>query len=87
MARRTITISLLCLAIFAVFSCREEPLPGNGMGGIVLSLNSSHALRLETKSTADELQNGSLFNNVLVILTDDVGTVVGKVYRDHTGDP
>lgn len=87
MARRTITILLLCLAIFAVFSCREESLPGNGMGGIVLSLNSSHTLRLETKSTVDGLQNGSLFNNVLVILTDDAGTVVGKVYRDYSGDP
>ena len=86
MTRRT-TIFVLLTAILATVSCRREPLAEDGFGGIVLSLNSQHALRMETKGTAEDLLDGSLFNNVLVILTDDSGKIVGKVYRDHTGDP
>lgn len=84
MPKRTISIFVLIAAILAVVSCRKDPLAEDGFGGIILSLNSKHALRMETKGT---LLDGSLFNNVLVILTDDSGIIVGKVYRDHTGDP
>lgn len=80
-------ILLLLGAILAASSCRREPLPGDGWGGIVLSLNSSHALRLETKGTAENLLDGSLFNNVLVILTDNSGKVIGKVYNDYGLSP
>lgn len=85
--KRAINILLLFAAILAAFSCEREPLPQDGLGGIVLSLNSHHALRLETKGTAEDLLDGSLFNNVLVILTDDAGKIVGKAYRDHSADP
>lgn len=84
MTRRTLTIFVLLTAILAAVSCKKEQLTEDGLGGIILSLNSQHALRMETKGT---LLDGSLFNNVLVILTDDSDNIVGKVYKDHTGDP
>ena len=87
MARRIKTILLLFAAILTAVSCRREPLPQDGLGGIVLSLNSHNALRLETKGTAEDLVDGSLFNNVLVVLTDDSGKIVGKAYRDYSGNP
>ena len=87
MTRRAITIILLIAAAVAAVSCKRDPLPQDGMGGIILSLSSGHALRMETKGTAEELLDGSRFNNVLVILTDNAGKIVGKVYRDHSGDP
>lgn len=87
MARRIKTILLLFAAILTAVSCRREPLPQDGLGGIVLSLNSHNALRLETKGIAEDLVDGSLFNNVLVVLTDDSGKIVGKAYRDYSGNP
>lgn len=87
MARRIKTILLLFAAILTAVSCRREPLPQDGLGGIVLSLNSHNALCLETKGTAEDLVDGSLFNNVLVVLTDDSGKIVGKAYRDYSGNP
>ena len=60
---------------------------GNGEGRIVLSLNSAHALRMETKSDADDLLDGSRFDNLLVILTDDSGKVVSTFYKNDYATP
>ena len=81
--RRINLILLFVAAILAAASCGRDPLPGNGYGGIVLSLNSSHALRMETKSDADELLDGSRFSNLLVVLTDNSGKVVNSVYKEY----
>lgn len=88
MTRRTISILLVFAAILAAVSCRREPLSqDDGMGGIVLRLHSYNALRMETKGVAEDLLDGSRFKNVLVILTDDAGKIVGKTYSDHTAEP
>lgn len=81
MTGRRIKLILLIITILAAFSCKRGPQPGDG--GIVLSLNSSHALRMETKSDADDLLDGSRFSNLLVVLTDNSGKVVGSVYKDY----
>ena len=78
---------ILLLIILLALACRKEDVPGDtvsqGFGGIELRLDSSGAIRLETKADADELLDGSRFNNVLVILTDNSGTIVGSVYKSY----
>lgn len=88
MRGRRISLILLCsLAVITAASCRRESLAGNGEGRIVLSLNSSHALRMETKTDADDLLDGSRFDNLLVILTDDSGKVVSTFYKNDYATP
>lgn len=84
--RKIRRILLLTVAIL-VAACRREPLPGDDEGRIVLSLNSSHALRMETKTAAEDLLDGSRFNNLLVILTDNSGKVVNTFYKDDYESP
>ena len=76
---------LFIAAIIAAASCRKGPLTGDGEGRIVLSLNSSHALRMETKT--EDLLDGSRFDNLLVILTDNSGKVVKTFYKDDYATP
>lgn len=80
-------ILLFIIAAIAAASCRKGILPEDGEGRIVLSLNSAHALRMETKTDADELLDGSRFSNLLVVLTDNSGKVVSKFYKDDYATP
>ena len=76
---------LLLLGVITVSSCHKEPVPGgelSGYGSIELSLGSSDAIRLATKTDADLLE-GLRFNNVLVILVDNSGKVIGNVYKTY----
>lgn len=79
---------LLLISVLCTLSCVKEvefgP-DGSGQGGIVLTLDSSSALRLQTKAT--DLQEGSCFSNVLVVLVDNSDNVVGKVYKEYPYDP
>ena len=86
--RKIICFLLLTGIILTAASCRKEFMPeGDGNCRIVLSLNSSHALRMETKTVADDLLDGSRFSNLLVILTDNSGKVVSKFYKDDYASP
>lgn len=93
MMKRAVVISFL-LAAFAAVSCLKEPVPEgkvDGLGGLDITLVSGSALRLQTKTEADELLDGRRFKNVLVILVDNSGNIVGNVYKTYpyvpgTGD-
>ena len=77
---------MLLLGVITVSSCHKEPVPGgelSGYGSIELSLGSSNAIRLATRTDADDLQEGLRFNNVLVILVDNSGKVIGNVYKTY----
>lgn len=64
--------------------CVKEMQPGtSGYGALELRLDSGSAVRLETKSFSDDLLDGLRFQNVLVILTDNSGNVVGNVYKTY----
>ena len=66
-------ISLLCM-----MSCVKEidlESNGSGRGSLVLTLDSSAALRLQTKT--DNPLEGECFSNVLVVLVDNSNNVVG----------
>ena len=64
--------------------CVKETQPGaSGYGALELRLDSGSAVRLETKSFSDDLLDGLRFQNVLVILTDNSGNVVGNVYKTY----
>lgn len=79
---------LLLIILLCTLSCvKEDELGpgGSGRGGIVLTLDSSSALRLQTRAT--DLQEGSCFSNVLVVLVDNSNNVVGKVYKEYPYDP
>ena len=79
---------LLLLSAFAAWSCRKELGPeavASGDGSIELKLNSGNAVTLQTKAT--DLEEGLKFNNVLVILVNNSGTVVGNVYKTYPYTP
>ena len=87
MTGREIISLLLLTGAILVAACRRDSLSGDGEGRIVLSLNSSHALRMETKTPAEDLLDGSRFDNLLVILTDNSGKVVSTFYKDDYATP
>lgn len=67
-----------------VCSCVKEQAQGqlpDGYGGISLRLDSGSAIRLETKTDAEDLADGLRFNNVLVILENSSHKVAGIVYK------
>lgn len=83
---RKLSVILLLSALLATWSCRKELVLDevcSGYGSIELSLSSQTAIRLETKSESDDLLEGLRFRNVLVILTDNSGKVVGKEYKEY----
>lgn len=85
MTRKALYIAAT-LAVLAVCSCQKEPAEGEmseGLGGISLRLDSGSALRLETKTDADDLADGLRFNNVLVILENSSHKVAGIVYKTY----
>jgi|GEM_PF-2403626 hypothetical protein len=77
-------ISLLLVALACTMSCTwENPVEGSGYGALELRLGSGSAVRLETKTPADDLLDGLRFDNVLVVLTDNEDIVVGSVYKAY----
>ena len=77
---------MLALTAFLTWSCLKEVEPEDMLssyGGIELSLDSSNAIRLATKTDADDLLDGLRFNNVLVILVNNSGKVVSNVYKTY----
>ena len=85
MTRKALLIAL-ALATLAVCSCLKEQAQGQlpeGYGGINLRLDSGSALRLETKTDAEDLADGLRFNNVLVILENSSHKVAGIVYKTY----
>ena len=85
MTRKALLIAL-ALAAVAVCSCLKEQAQGQlpeGYGGICLRLDSGSALRLETKTDAEDLADGLRFNNVLVILENSSHKVAGIVYKTY----
>ena len=84
--RKALFILLLC-AITA-WSCQEEFRPENcaqGSGSLELKLGSGDAISLQTKAT--DLEEGLNFSNVLVILVNNSGNVVGNVYKTYPYTP
>ena len=74
------------LATMVVCSCVKEQAQGqspDGYGGISLRLDSGSAIRLETKTDAEDLAEGLQFNNVLVILENSSHKVAGIVYKTY----
>ena len=85
MTRKALLIAA-ALATMIVCSCvkeqtREES--PEGFGGISLRLDSGSAIRLETKTDAEDLADGLQFNNVLVILENSSHKVAGIVYKAY----
>ncbi len=83
---RKTSFILLALTAFFAWSCHKDVEPGgslSGYGSIELSLGSSNAIRLATKTNADDLLEGLRFNNVLVILVDNSDKVIGNVYKTY----
>lgn len=80
-------IPLLLAILMCALSCgREERFdtgPDSGFGAIELRLGSGSAIRMETKTPADDLLDGLRFDNVLVVLTDNENIVVGSVYKAY----
>jgi hypothetical protein len=88
MTMRKALFILLLLSAFAAWSCRKELGPeavASGNGSIELKLNSGNAVTLQTK--ANDLEEGLKFNNVLVILVNNSGIVVGNVYKTYPYTP
>lgn len=82
---RSFKFILLFVLLLAV-SCQKERAyveQSTGLSSIVLKLDSSTAMRMETKTPTD-LQEGLQFENLLVILTDNTHKVVGKVTKTYT---
>lgn len=83
MMRKSLSI-LLLLGVFTAWSCLKEVEPDavvSGNGSIELRINSEKAITLQTKAT--DLEEGLEFNNVLVVLVNNSGNVVAKVYKDE----
>ena len=82
--RRIFNICLVLAAVLAV-SCsgRVEPVvptveDGQKTGNLTLSIGNS---KMETKS--DELKDGFTYNNVLVIIANNEGGIIDKVYKAY----
>ena len=74
------------MAALFVCSCEKEPAArslSDGVGGISLRLDSGSAVRLETKTDAEDLAEGLQFDNVLVILENSSHKVAGIVYKTY----
>jgi len=83
-------ILLLLSVLFSVVACNKDMQPSGKASGecsAVFRLTSRDALTLRTKSDADDLLDGLRFTNVLVILVDNAGNVVGNVYKEYPYDP
>lgn len=79
---------LLLISLLCMMSCVKEidlESNGSGRGSLVLTLDSSAALRLQTKT--DNPLEGECFSNVLVVLVDNSNNVVGTVYKAYPYDP
>ena len=79
---------LLLISLLFVLSCVKElesEFNGSERSSLVLTLDSSSALRLQTKT--DNPLEGECFSNVLVILVDNSNNVVGTVYKEYPYDP
>lgn len=89
MTRKALLIAS-ALATMVVCSCVKEQAQGqlpDGYGGISLRLDSGSALRLETKTDAEDLADRPRFNNVLVILENSSNKVAGIVYKEYPYEP
>lgn len=83
-------ILLLTAVLLSGWACRKEVDPaetGTGQGGVVFRLTSRDPIRLQTKTDADELLDGLRFSNLLVILVDNTGQVVGNIYKSYPYNP
>lgn len=81
--RKATAISLFVALMCAVSCTRDNPVEGSGFGALELRLGSGSAIRMETRADADDLLEGLRFDNVLVVLTDNDGIVVGSVYKTY----
>lgn len=80
---RKASFILILLGFLSAWSCHKEVIPGaedigSGTGSIELRLDSGKAINQQTKAT--NLEEGLEFNNVLVILVNNSGNVVGNQY-------
>lgn len=85
MTMRKALYMLLMLSALSVWSCHKEVGPDeavSGTGSIELRLDSGKAISLLTKAT--DLEEGLKFDNLLVILVNNSGNVVGNVYRTES---
>ena len=79
-------ISMLLALCFLAGCERERNLtPAGGKGDLRLSLSSLQATFDTRAGAAETPQEGYAFHNLLVILTDDHGKVIDKVYREYAG--
>ena len=81
--RKATAISLLVALMCAASCTREDSFSESGFSALDLRLGSGSEIRMETKTDADDLLDGLRFDNVLVVLTDNEGIVVGSVYKAY----
>ena len=81
--RKVKAISILVALMCALSCTHDNPIGGSGFGTLELRLGSGNSIRMETKTDAEDLLDGLRFTNVLVVLTDNQGIVVGSVYKAY----
>ena len=86
--RKLSLISLLALVICLAAGCQKEGgiSRERGVGDLCISLSSVHA-EIETKAIPETPQEGYAFGDLLVVLTNDHGMVVDKVYKSYPYTP
>ena len=88
--RRIKCILVLLAVLLTGWACKGGLQPAGTASGecsAIFRLTSQDAVTLRTKSDADDLLDGLRFTNVLVILVDNSGNVVGNVYKEYPYDP
>ena len=86
--RKFSLISLIVLLACFAAGCQKEggDARSEGSGDLCISLNSLHA-EVETKAIPETPQEGYAFENLLVVLTNDHGMVIDKVYKSYPYTP
>ena len=86
--RKFSLISLLSLIICLAAGCQKEGglSRESGVGDLCISLSSLHA-EFETKAIPETPQEGYAFGDLLVVLTNDHGMVIDKVYKSYPYTP
>ncbi|MBO4671441.1 MAG: FimB/Mfa2 family fimbrial subunit [Bacteroidales bacterium] len=94
--RKWMIILTLGAALLAVESCQKEldstdKSSASERSSIILFVDSRDEISLETKAYTPTTLNGGQFNNLLVVLTDNTGKVVGIVTKaladDYSNSP
>ena len=82
---RKVWLILLWVLTACFAGCQQDPMPSRTAetGSLRVSLNPLQA-ELETRAPEQTPQEGYSFENLLVVLTNDHGKVIDKVYRTYS---